>query len=562
MTIRPRITAAMVVLFVVCLALAVTPSRAQVTGGTMTGTVSDPGGAVVPDASVVATNLGTNAEYRTRTTSAGAYTLLNLPAGRYSLSIEVSGFQKYVRSPLDITQGTTVGVDAVLQVGQITEIVEVTGAAPQLQTESSEVGHQVSQKFVQELPLVQGGDVRDPEAFIFLLPGATGDSWLGHINGGQAFTKEITVDGVSNNLSTVQGSFFENSPPYEALAEFKLDTSNYSAEYGSAQAGMTQYQLKSGTNLFHGSVYSSIQNEILNANDILSNMGQSGEPPDSAGNAFKPPRKGFNAAVSAGGPMYIPGVYDGRNKTFIFSAFEGATFRRGIFGAQNTFPVQDLLGGDFSGLLGASVGTDCLGRDVLAGQIYDPTTTQLCPDGVTFVRDPFLDNQVPIRSTIAQNLLPHFPSIAGPQTSNNFPGDSGDQVKKDIAYWLLKVDQNLSDRHKLSASFNLTRRPRLDTNGGGLPGDNPLTNWDNQKVTTKNARLSYDSNLLPNLLNHFTAGYSRFRNPHRGVHVGTDLATQFGFQGLPRFDQGLPEIQFRNGSFPYRDLGLAGPDSV
>lgn len=538
------------------------PLTAQVTGGTLTGTVSDPAGAVVPGASVVAKNLGTNVEFRTRTTSAGAYTLLNLPAGTYSLSIESSGFQRYLRSPIEISQGATVGLDATLQVGQITETIEVRGASPQLQTQSSEVSQQVSRKFVQELPLVQGGDVRDPEAFVFLLPGATGDSWQGHINGGQAFTKEITVDGVSNNLSTVQGSFFENSPPYEALSEFKLDTSNYSAEYGSAQAGITQYQLKSGTNAFHGSVYASIQNEVLNANDILSNMGLSGEPPDAQGNAFKPPRKGFNAAVSAGGPLHIPGVYDGRNRTFIFSAFEGATFRRGIFGAQNTFPVQDLLAGDFSGFLGNSIGTDCLGRDVLAGQIYDPTTTQLCPDGTTFVRDPFPNNQVPIRSTIAQNLLPHFPRISGAQTANNFPGDSGDQVKKDIAYWLIKVDQNVSDQHKLAASFNLSRRPRVDTNGGGLPAENPLTNWDNQKVTTKNARLSYDANLRPNLLNHFTAGYSRFRNPHRGVHVDTDLATQFGFQGLPRFDQGLPEIQFGGGSFPYRSLGLSGPDSV
>ena len=535
----------------------------QVTGGTLTGTVSDPGGSVVPEAVVVATNLGTNSESRTKTTSAGLYVLPNLPAGIYTLSVEIAGFQKYVRTPIEVSQGRTIGVDVTLQVGRVTELIEVKAQAPLLDTATSEIGHQVSSRFVKELPLVAGGDVRDPERFMFILPGVSGDSWNAHVNGGQAFTKEITVDGVSNNLSTVQGSFFENSPPYEALAEFKLDTSNYSAEYGSAQAGITQYQLKSGTNNFHGSVFSSIRNEVMNANDILSNMGLSGEPPDAHGNAFKPPDKSWGIAASAGGPVYIPHVYDGKNKTFIFSAFEGATSRRGVFGARNTFPVQDFLQGNFSSLLGGPVGTDCLGRTVLSGQIYDPTTTRqaTCTDGSeAFVRDPFLNNQVPIRSSIANNLLHFFPSIPGPQTTGNFAGTNGDlQVRKDIQYWLIKLDQTISQRHKLSASFNLTRRPREDTNGGGLPPPNPLTNWDNQKVTTKNGRLAYDFTLRPNLLNHFTFGYSRFNNPHFYINFHQDIS-QFGFKGLPRLDQGLPPISFASeGSFGYQSIGGAAP---
>ncbi len=547
-------------LFLLCLSASRPALFGQVTGGTLTGTVTDPGGSVVPEAAVVVTNLGTNTEYRTKTTSAGLYVLPNLPAGTYTLSVEITGFQKHVRTPIEVSQGRTIGVDVTLQVGRVTQLIEVKAEAPLLETATSEVGHQVSSRFVQELPLVAGGDVRDPERFMFILPGVSGDSWNAHVNGGQAFTKEITVDGVSNNLSTVQGSFFENSPPYEALAEFKLDTSNYSAEYGSAQAGITQYQLKSGTNNFHGSVFSSIRNEILNANDILSNMGLSGEPPDAQGNAFKPPDKSWGIAASAGGPLYIPHVYDGRNKTFIFSSFEGATSRRGIFGARNTFPVQDFLGGDFSSLLGASVGTDCLGRTVRSGQIYDPNTTRLCPDGRTFVRDPFLDNQVPIRSSIANNLLPFFPSIPGPQTTGNFRGTNGDlQVRKDIQYWLIKVDQTISERHKLSASFNLTRRPREDTNGGGLAPPDPLTNWDKQKVTTKNGRLAYDFTLRPNLLNHFTFGYSRFNNPHFYINFHQDIS-QFGFKGLPRLDQGLPPISFASeGSFGYQSIGGAAP---
>jgi len=331
----------------------------------------------VPGVAVVAKNLGTNVEYRAQTTSAGLYVFPDLPAGNYSVSFEVAGFQKLIRSPIEMSQARTVGVDVTLQVGAVTQVLEVKGAPPLLQTASSEVGHQVSTKLVQELPLVAGGDIRDPERFMFILPGVSGDSFTAHVNGGQAFTKEITVDGVSNNLSTVQGSFFENSPPYEALAEFKLDTSNYSAEYGSAQAGITQYQLKSGTNNFHGSLFSSIRNDILNANDILSNMGLSGSPPDAQGNAAKPSDKDGGIAASAGGPIYIPHVYDGRNKTFIFSAFEGATSRRGVFGGRNTYPVEPLLHGDFSGLLGSQLQScgenkdqpcfDALGRPVDAG---------------------------------------------------------------------------------------------------------------------------------------------------------------------------------------------------
>src|SRR5437773_695065 len=564
-----------------CLAVSPTLLRGQTTGGTLSGTVSDPAGAVVPGADVLAKNLGTNVDYRTQTTSAGLYVFPDLPAGSYSVTFEAAGFQKLIRSPIEMSQSRTVGVDVTLQVGAVTQVLEVKGAPPLLQTASSEVGHQVSTKLVQELPLVAGGDIRDPERFMFILPGVSGDSFTAHVNGGQAFTKEITVDGVSNNLSTVQGSFFENSPPYEALAEFKLDTSNYSAEYGSAQAGITQYQLKSGTNNFHGSFFTSIRNEVLNANDVLSNMGFTG-PPDAQGNAFKPPDKSWGIAGSAGGPIYIPHVYDRRNKTFIFSAFEGATSRRGVFGGRNTYPVQPLLRGDFSGLLGSQLQScganndqpcfDALGRPVNAGAIYDPESTRQVTSGAVdpttgrvatqtgIVRDPFPNNQVPIRSTIASNLLPFFPVVSGPQTTGNFPGTNGDlQVRKDIAYWLVKVDENISERHKLSASFNLTRRPRVDTNGNGLAPPNPLSNWDNQKVTTKNGRLAYDITLRPNVLNHFSFGYSRFNNPHFYFDFHKDIS-QLGFKGLPRSDQGLPTINFANqGGFVYQPLGGHAP---
>src|SRR5207247_10887992 len=137
---------------------------------------------------------------------------------------------------------------------------------------------------------------------------------------------------------------------------------------------------------------SSSRNEVMNANDILSNMGLSGEPPYAHGNAFKPPDKSWGIAASAGGPVYIPHVYDGKNKTFIFSAFEGATSRRGVFGARNTFPVEPLLHGDFSGLLGSQLQScgenkdqpcfDALGRPVDAGAIYDPESTRQVTSGV------------------------------------------------------------------------------------------------------------------------------------------------------------------------------------
>lgn len=551
-----RISSRVLLLFLLCLSPVSLPVWGQVTGGVLTGTVSDPGGAVIPDAKVVVKNLGTNVEYRTQTTSAGLYVLPNLPAGTYSLSLEMTGFQKYLRSPVQISQGTTLGLNVVLQVGRVTETVEVTAAAAQLQTASSEVSHQVSPKFIQELPLVGGGEARDTEAFMFLLPGVSGNSWQAHINGGQAFTKEITVDGVSNNLSTVQGSFFESAPPYEAMAEFKLDVSNYSAEYGSAQAGMTQFQMKSGTNNFHGSVFNSVGNDILNANDILSNSGRSGQPPDAQGNAFQPATRSWTIGLSAGGPLSIPRVYSGRDKTFIFSAFEGATFRQGVFGSLETYPVQSLLQGDFSSLLGASVGTDCLGRTVLRGQIYDPSTTRLCPDGVTFVRDPFINNQVPIASTIARNLITEMPVIGGPQTRNNFPGGGG-QPFRNIAHWLIKADHSISDRQKVIGSYNYAWRKRKHASGS-LDDEHLITRWTDQTVRTQNARFVYDFTLRPNLLNHFTLGYSRFTNPHFVASIGKDIS-RLGFKGLPRLDLGLPEINFSGGSVAYSSLGRGGP---
>ena len=543
-------------LVLLCVTVARLPLLAQTTGGILNGTISDPAGAVVPGATITATNLGTNAQYHANTTSAGLYVFPDLPAGTYSVTVEMAGFSKLVQSPIEVSQSRTTTVNLALRVGQMTQTVEVKGEAPVLQSATSEVGHQVNPTLIRELPLQQGGDVRDPEAFVFLLPGTSGNSWQAHINGGQAFTKEISVDGVPNNISTVQGSFFEDAPPYEAFQEFKLDTSNYSAEYGSAVAGVTQYQLKSGTNQFHGSFFTAIGNDVLNANDFLSNLGLSGEPSRNS-NAFKPPDKEWDIAASGGGPLIIPHVYNGKDKTFIFSAFERETLRTGIFGARTTFPVADLLRGDFSSFLGAPSGTDCLGRSVLAGQIYDPSTTRACPNGTDFVRDPFLNNQVPIRSQVAKNLLPFLPVLAGPQKANNFIGSNGTEPFKNVLHYIIKADRNISEKQRISGSFNFSQRPRY-LPSGGLDQHSILSNWTFQRVTTRDARISYDYTLHPNLLNHFGIGFTRFTNPNKSVNSGRDV-TSLGFKGLPRQDEGIPRVTFSSGSFAYQQLGQNAP---
>ena len=230
---------------------------AQSERGNITGIVTDPSGAAVAPAQLSVVNLGTNATARAITTGTGEYNVPNLLPGVYRIEILASGFKRFVQQNVELPAGTTVRIDGQLQLGQVTEQVEVTAAAAMIQTDNAKVSTQVSNKLVDELPLVVGGAMRSPFNLVTAAAEARGSGTALSIGGGQAASWDATLDGhsVGTNRSGDTAEAALNSPSVEALTEFSVDTNGFKAEYGQAGGGVMTFASKSGTNQFHGVAY-------------------------------------------------------------------------------------------------------------------------------------------------------------------------------------------------------------------------------------------------------------------------------------------------------------------
>jgi len=390
---------------------------AQQDRGTFTGTVTDPSGSAVPGVAITIQNTETNAIYKSETNDIGQYTVPNLPIGRYKITFEAPGFKTTVRDGLTLSIAQVARIDAQLELGATTESVTVTAETPLLQTDSPEVGTSLDNNRVIDLPLSFSGG-RYPEDFAYkLTPGVEGNSWTSRINGSPAFSKEVLLDGASATIS-LAGHFGESSVSMEALEEFKIQTSGMSAEFGRTAGGIFNFVMKSGTNDIHGSGLYQFRNEWMDANSF-------------ANNAYGRPRsrdRRHNWGFSVGGPVYIPKVYNGKDKTFFYVAWEKyKDANRGTGTPSTTVPTLPWYDGDMSNYLTSEVlGTDALGRSVLRGQIYDPASVRTLADG-TVIRDPFVGNIIPKSrmSTVAQNVAKimkeHYPpQVQGVLTNNRF----------------------------------------------------------------------------------------------------------------------------------------------
>lgn len=370
---------------------------AQLNRATITGNVTDPGGAAIPNAKVIARNSGTNSVLDTTTNGEGQYSFPNLPTGIYQITVEAPSFKRAERKEVELNVREVLRVDLQMQLGSVTETVEVSGEVPRLQTDSPEVGTSLSSTQMKDLPLsIAGG--RSVENFAYAItPGVSGNTWTSNINGSTSFSKETLLDGASVT-TYLSGHFGESSVSLESLQEMRVQTSGISAEYGRAQAGVFNYVMKSGTNEMHGSAYGMLRNEAFNANTFVNN----------ARGVRRPPDRLFNYAFSFGGPLVIPKLYNGKDKTFFYSTYEKYQQRIGGFGAPNTtLPQTAWLNGDFSRLLGPTLAqTDALGRPVVRGAIYDPATVRQLDNG-RFVAEMFPNNVIPVNrfSAVSRNLV-------------------------------------------------------------------------------------------------------------------------------------------------------------
>lgn len=522
--------------------------------GAIAGTILDSSGAAVQGATIVATGVDTGAVYNATSTDTGAYRISNMQVGSYNLTVTAAGFKVSEHKDFLVQVNTTSSLDITLQPGDLKETLTVLADVPTLQTETSDVGTIVDKRQIMELPLALGGQgvLRAPEAFVFLTPGTTGpgsnDSSNGvfeaKLGGGQNFGNEVILDGASTARADSGSAFDQTAPSVEALQEFKVTTSTVPAEFGRTSGGVESFATRSGTNSYHGAAYDIFRNEDLNANSWFNNL--QGQPRNLD-------RKN-DYGGTLGGPVRIPKLYDGRDKTFFFFSWEQYRQTQGST-ITSTVPTDAERQGDFSSLLTTtSLGTNpCDGSTMFQGQIFDPSTTKTVNGQQC--RTAFPGNKIPSLSTVAQNILKLIPEPTNKSASqNNFILTSNNPVLSTTMTF--RIDQNLGAKHKLF--FSYSSRDNENINGSpALP--NPLDTTFFSSFFTHYVRVGWDYFFSPTLFNHLNVGLNRVNSNSVATSVnGTDWDKAIGLTGAsgPTF----PPIAFNNDNQGLSSYGSPNAD--
>ena len=490
-----------------------TAAFAQSDRGTITGTVVDPDGAVVPGASVVAENPENGARYETVTTQTGNYTLVQVPVGTYHLNIELAGFGRFRQEGIRIFVGQTARIDAKLQVGNLAEEVNVVADASLLDTQSAEIASSVTSENLNSLPLNFGARgnqsaaaIRNPYSFVTLVPGGNISSYSSlKVGGAPLNTFQIRVEGMEANNHRLMIRIDQVQPSVESLEEMTVHTSNFSAEYGQVAGGIFNLTAKSGTNTFRGSLFEYYVNEKLGSGIPFTN--------DGSGNLVRPPNRRNNFGGSLGGPVTLPGMYQGRNRTFFFYSFEQFRQIETRSGMLQTMPTDRMRNGDFGeALTGRQLAMDPLGRPIMENAIYDPRTTRVVNGQV--VRDPFPNNVIPreLLDPVALKIQDYIPRATRAGMINNWDQSYPADTIKSIA--TIKVDHNFTSEGKLSGYYSRYWGPHYN-GSDGLPI--PVTKVRKFATATDTIRVTYDWVLSPTTLMNSRVGFVRHWNPDFGL---------------------------------------------
>ena len=527
---------------VICLLLLASVAFAQGDRGTITGTIADPAGAVVAAAPLEARNTENGAVYQAASSATGNFTLSQLPTGTYELSVNVSGFKKYVRQNIALGVAQVLRLDIALEVGATTDSVTVTETAPMLKTESGELSHNVTSQSLDELPVLgigsagsaSGEGIRNPLAVTQLIPGATfsGSGNLTRVNGAQGNTNAIRIEGQDATNGYLNGFSAQTQPSVDAIQEISIQTSNYSAEFGQVGGGLFNMTMKSGSNQFHGTAYDYFVNEIFNAGQPFTN------DPNRPGNLIRAVQRRNDYGVTFGGPVWIPKLYNGHNRTFFFFNFEQYRETQVINNQFLTIPIQAYRDGDFSQAKPPNprtLATDPLGRAIIEGTIYDPATQRLAPNGQT-VRDPFPNNKIdpknfdPVSAKI-QSMIP-APTVTVALVNNGVYPFLSPRLTYIPAF---KIDHSLSAKAKLSFYWSQISydNPRSITGGqaDGLPL--PISATKSFKIVSQTDRLNFDYSLSPTLLLHMGAGFVDHRSDTLAALLDYNALTGIGLKGVP-----------------------------
>jgi hypothetical protein len=494
---------------------------AQTDRGVITGTVKDASGAVVPGAQVTAVQTNTNARFRTSSTTSGDFTVPSLPVGTFRVRVETNGFKTYIADNIVVGAGATVLLNVALEVGTSQQTIEVSANAQMLQAESARVATEVSNRLVDDLPVVVNGAVRSP----FDLSSTTAEvSSTGQyrVGGGKGGAYGMTLDGSTvTTAGQLDGNGVTwtqiNTPSVDALTEFSVTSGGFKAEVGHASGGTMSFVSKSGTNDLHGDAYEFLRNQDLDAKGFYG--------------ATKPVYKQNDFGVTIGGPVWIPKLYNGRDKTFFFFSYEGFRNRAGASVTPSSVPPPEFYTGDLRNFVNAS------GQ---LYQVYDPASTALVNG--SYVRSPFPNNQIPQTriDPISQEIINYVKPLISPNVPGTIPGTSGyvrnnyvsagSSISPNNKY-SVKGDQVITSKQRVSFFFERTREQDLygPTGAPGLPA--PLAGSPGYNRSDV-YRISYDYTLTPTLMNRFYAGGNNWEQNHGAF---------FTYSGAPQ-SQGIPTI--------------------
>lgn len=499
--------------------LAALAALGQSSLGTITGTVTDPAGAPTPNVTITARAVATSLTYKGITNESGVYVIPNVPIGEFSVTAEANGFKKIQRSGVTVEVSQRLRLDFALEIGSVTEAVDVKAEIPRIQVEDSSLGTVIEQKRIADLPL----NGRHVFNLVKMVPGVVprSNSTDGfaevnnqtfsqmRINGGPAYGNQFFLDGVSNTAAV--HNEISVVPMSDSVEEFRVETSALKAEFGQTAGGVVNVVTKSGGNEFHGSLYEFLRNDSLDARNAFSTQ------PDPRTGRTKQVLRYNQYGGTVGGPVWIPKLYNGKNRTFFFSGWEQWLWRSTGSPQIGTVATAEQRNGDFSRTFDA--------RGALI-PIYDPATTRANPNGSGFVRDLFAGNLVPRNrmDPLAQRVLAYMPQANATPTdlitnANNFVSLAKSTSNQTVV--TNRLDHRFNETNNLFVRYSFTWNT-LQNAGWGLGAADPAAR--NDQRDNHNLAVGWTRTLSSRMVNELRGGVTRQWLPF--LH--------------PSFDQGWP----------------------
>jgi hypothetical protein len=524
-----KVRFALAVFFLLCL-VTKAPLSAQVTTADLVGTVTDSSGAVVVAARVTATNEGTNVSRSVQSDASGNYLITQLHPGRYTLTCELAGFKKLVQTGIELQVNQRAQINLVLEVGEVSQVVEVEGTAPLLESQSSVLGSVISEDKIRDLPL----NGRNFVSLALLSPGVNGvgfgtrgtimsgtrpdDQRPGSelfVNGNRESSNNYLYDGIDNNDRLTLALVIR--PAIEAIKEFKIQTNLFSAEQGRNPGGQIDVVTKSGTNAFHGAAYEFLRNSALDAKNFFD------KPTDKI-----PPFKQNQFGGAIGGPIL-------KNRTFFFGDID--VFRQRLARTfVNTVPTAKMRNGDFSELLP--------GR-----QLYDPFTTRPNPDNpAQFIRDPFVGNIIPSTrwDPVTAKLINAYPLPTSSALVNN--NVTNPTKKQDWEQFDIRVDHQFSAADSFFTRYSYSKTDTLSpltfpaVQIPGVPVAIGIGNEDTfagvAALTAQHVVVNWVHTLSPRMIADVRLGFNRFHLDYNqeGTESGEPLGNLLGVPNANQHD--------------------------